>query len=106
YLPPDESDDSKSGNDDGDSGNDESSDDANLGSNEGGAGGTGTESEDGEDAMHARLFPSERFLSQVKARQLTGQGSSDHQKNAVGEATLHHLQRSFGNTRRFRSWIL
>ncbi|KAG0310191.1 hypothetical protein BG000_007156, partial [Podila horticola] len=53
YLLPDESDDPggsddfKSGNDDGDSGDDESSDDdANLGSNEGGTSGTGTESED------------------------------------------------------------
>ncbi|KAI9234896.1 MAG: hypothetical protein BYD32DRAFT_489327 [Podila humilis] len=48
--------------------------------------------------MRAKLFPSERFLSQVEARQLTDQGSSDCQKNAVGEATLYHLQRSFGNT--------
>ncbi|KAI9242083.1 MAG: hypothetical protein BYD32DRAFT_457333 [Podila humilis] len=50
--------------------------------------------------MRAKLFPSERFLSQsqVGARQLTDQGSSDCQKNAVGEVTLYHLQRSFGNT--------
>lgn len=48
--------------------------------------------------MCVKLFPSERFLSQVGARQLTDQGSSDHQKNAMGEATLYHLQQSFGDT--------